>query len=399
MNNLQSVWSKRFIHYMNEVQKYMKYVFTGHLAIVMVFVIGSVGYQYSEWLKVVNQDFPAVWLIAIIIGLVLGFSRPVTLLREPDQVYLLPVESKMSDYFKKALNWTFWSQIGLVAVVYLVSIPLLNAVTDLSTSEIWIGLLLIILLKYCNVQIEFNYRYSNRGNHVLIDRIARILLSILAVQTVLMTGFLVGLIYVILLVAYNFSLKKKVREQPIPYEHFVKLEQNRMMGFYRFANYFTDVPHLRGSIRRRSWLNSVYNFVPFNKRNTQSYLVFRTFVRTDDHFYLWVRLTAITAIIAFFVNIPIVTWIVAAALSFATTIQLKYALLSSSEFRMDMLFPVEENQRNKGVHKLIRLFMIVQAIIVMLCSIGQPLFFVSALVILIISEITFKVSKNPTPVY
>lgn len=399
MNNLQSVWSKRFIHYMNEVQKYMKYVFTGHLAIVMVFVIGSVGYQYSEWLKVVNQDFPAVWLIAMIIGLVLGFSRPVTLLREPDQVYLLPVESKMSDYFKKALNWTFWSQIGLVAVVYLVSIPLLNAVTDLSTSEIWIGLLLIILLKYCNVQIEFNYRYSNRGNHVLIDRIARILLSILAVQTVLTTGFLVGLIYVILLVAYNFSLKKKVREQPIPYEHFVKLEQNRMMGFYRFANYFTDVPHLRGSIRRRSWLNSVYNFVPFNKRNTQSYLVFRTFVRTDDHFYLWVRLTAITAIIAFFVNIPIVTWIVAAALSFATTIQLKYALLSSSEFRMDMLFPVEENQRNKGVRKLIRLFMIVQAIIVMLCSIGQPLFFVSALVILIISEITFKVSKNPTPVY
>ncbi|MGE7665894.1 ABC transporter permease [Ureibacillus composti] len=399
MNNLQSVWSKRFIHYMNEVQKYMKYVFTGHLAIVMVFVIGSVGYQYSEWLKVVDQDFPAVWLIAMIIGLVLGFSRPVTLLREPDQVYLLPVESKMSDYFKKALNWTFWSQIGLVAVVYLVSIPLLNAVTDLSTSEIWIGLLLIILLKYCNVQIEFNYRYSNRGNHVLIDRIARILLSILAVQTVLTTGFLVGLIYVILLVAYNFSLKKKVREQPIPYEHFVKLEQNRMMGFYRFANYFTDVPHLRGSIRRRSWLNSVYNFVPFNKRNTQSYLVFRTFVRTDDHFYLWVRLTAITAIIAFFVNIPIVTWIVAAALSFATTIQLKYALLSSSEFRMDMLFPVEENQRNKGVRKLIRLFMIVQAIIVMLCSIGQPLFFVSALVILIISEITFKVSKNPTPVY
>ncbi|MBM7608696.1 ABC-2 type transport system permease protein [Lysinibacillus composti] len=399
MNNLQSVWSKRFIHYMNEVQKYMKYVFTGHLAIVMVFVIGSVGYQYSEWLKVVDHDFPAVWLIAIIIGLVLGFSRPVTLLKEPDQVYLLPVESKMFVYFKKALNWTFWSQIGLVAVVYLVSIPLLNAVTDLSTSEIWIGLLLIILLKYCNVQIEFNYRYSNRGNHVLIDRIARILLSILAVQTVLTTGFLVGLIYVILLVAYNFSLKKKVREQPIPYEHFVKLEQNRMMGFYRFANYFTDVPHLRGSIRRRSWLNSVYNFVPFNKRNTQSYLVFRTFVRTDDHFYLWVRLTAITAIIAFFVNIPIVTWIVAAALSFATTIQLKYALLSSSEFRMDMLFPVEENQRNKGVHKLIRLFMIVQAIIVMLCSIGQPLFFVSALVILIISEITFKVSKNPTPVY
>ena len=40
------------------------------------------------------------------------------------------------------------------------------------------------------------------------------------------------------------------------------------------------------------------NWFLYDKENTQSYLVFRTFIRTDDHFYLWVRLTAISAIIA-----------------------------------------------------------------------------------------------------
>ena len=40
---------------MGEVQKYMRFVFTGHLAIVLVFVVGAVGYQYSEWLKVVDR--------------------------------------------------------------------------------------------------------------------------------------------------------------------------------------------------------------------------------------------------------------------------------------------------------------------------------------------------------
>lgn len=395
MNNLADVWSKRFGHYMTEVQKYMRFVFTGHLALVLVFVIGAIGYQYSQWLDEVSADFPAEWIVAMIIGIIVGFSRPVTLLKEPDQVYLLPLEQKMGIYFKKALNWTFWSQLIYVAISYIVAIPLINAVTDLSSVQIWAGLVIAAILKYLSVQIEFNYRYANRGNHLIFDRIARMAVSILAIQSILSPQFWWSILYVILFVFYNHSLKKRVDAQPIPYEHFIKLEHDRMMGFYRFANYFTDVPHLRGAIKRRAFLDGIYKILAFDKANTQSYLVFRTFVRTNDHFYLWVRLTLISAVVAIFVDIPIVTWIIALALSFATTIQLKYALLSASDFRMDMLFPIDEGQRKKAVHKLLRFFMIVQGVIVMLCGIGQPLFFVPAIIIILVSELTFNLSKDP----
>ena len=57
MKNMYNVWAKRFEHYMNEVMKYMRFVFTGHIAIVLVFIIGAGGYQYSEWLKVVERCF------------------------------------------------------------------------------------------------------------------------------------------------------------------------------------------------------------------------------------------------------------------------------------------------------------------------------------------------------
>lgn len=395
MNSLSHVWAKRFQYYLNEVQKYMRFVFTGHLALVMVFVIGAVGYQYSEWLKIVENQFPAEWLIAIIVGLILGFSRPVTLLREPDQVYLLPLELEMENYFKKALNWTFWSQILTVSVVYIIGIPLLNKVTELTPTQVWIGLALVIVLKYLNVQIEFNFRYAIRGKNVILDRFIRIVFSILAIQTILTEFYPLTLLYLALLIFYYFSWKRSVKEQPIPYEHFVKLEENRMKAFYRFANYFTDVPHLKGAIRKRSWLNFIYFFVPYTKNNTQGYLVFRTFVRTDDHFYLWVRLTAISALVAAFVDIPIVILIVTAALAFATTIQLKYALLSSSDFRMDMLFPIAKDSRVKAVQKLIRVFIVIQAVIVLLCSIGDALFYVPPLLILLISELTFYLTKNP----
>lgn len=399
MNNLQEVWSKRFNHYMTEVQKYMRFVFTGHLALVLVFVIGAVGYQYSEWLKVVASTFPAEWIVALAIGFILALSRPVTLLREPDQVYLLPLESKMSTYFRSALKWTFWSQIGLAFIIYIVAMPLLKTVTELSSGQIWLGLAIIIVLKYLNVQIEFNYRYANRGASLIIDRITRGILSILTVQSALTAGYSYVIIFIILLFVYNRTLAKRVKLQPIPYEHFVKVEQNRMMGFYRFANYFTDVPHLQGSIRRRGWLNFIYSIVQYGQKSTQSYLVYRTFIRTDDHFYLWVRLTAISGLIALFVSIPVVTWVVAAALAFATTIQLKYALLSSGDFRMDRLYPVDGAQRKNAVRKVLRLFMVVQAIIVMLCSLGQPLFFVTGIIVIVVSEITFQMTKDPSIEY
>lgn len=393
MKNLRDVWSSRFMHYIGEVQKYMQFIFTGHIAIVLVFLIGAGGYQYSEWLKVVQTDFPAEVLIAVIIGILLAFSRPTTLLREPDQVYLLPLESKMSLYFSKTLAWTFWSQVWIVAIVYIVSIPLLKAVTELTTVEIWTIFLLTIVLKYLSVRGEFSYRYSERGQMVWVDRFIRAVIFAAAIYMGLHAQLLLAVIATVISVVYIIVFSKKSVGEPVPYEHFVKLEQNRMMSFYRFANYFTDVPHLHGSIRRRSWMDWLYKFVPYGKENAQKYLVFRTFIRTDDHFYLWVRLTAISAIIAAFVDIPVVTWIVAGALSFATTIQLKQALLSSGEFRMDMLYPLPDHARQLAVKQIVRLAMITQAIVVGLCAMTQPMFYIAFIIVLVISELTSKVSK------
>ncbi|GLC89872.1 ABC transporter permease [Lysinibacillus piscis] len=393
MKNLRDVWSTRFHHYISEVQKYMQFVFTGHIAIVLVFLIGAGGYQYSEWLKVVDTDFPAEIVMAALVGILLAFSRPTSLLREPDQVYLLPLESKMPLYFKKALAWTFWSQVWLVALVYIVGIPLLKAVTELTSTEIWLVFFIMIVLKFLSVQGEFCYRYSERGQSVWMDRLIRAVIFGLVIYLALHTQFIFTLVVIVISVVYSAVFRKKCVGEPIPYEHFVKLEQNRMMSFYRFANYFTDVPHLRGSIRRRGWLDWLYRSVPYHKQNTQKYLVFRTFIRTDDHFYLWLRLTAISAVIAAFVDIPVVTWIVAGALSFATTIQLKQALMASGEFRMDMLYPLPEGARKIAVVQIVRLTMIVQAVIVGVCSMGQPMFYLSILIVLIVSEITSKMSK------
>ncbi len=68
MNNLREIWGNRFVHYMTEFQRYMKFVFTGHLAIVLVFTIGAGGFAYSEWLKEVPADFSALQIPFIVMA-------------------------------------------------------------------------------------------------------------------------------------------------------------------------------------------------------------------------------------------------------------------------------------------------------------------------------------------
>ncbi|MFF3102928.1 ABC transporter permease [Viridibacillus arvi] len=393
MNNLHDVWRTRFFHYINEVQKYMKYVFTGHMAIVLVFIIGAGGYQYSEWLKTNPVDFPSILVTAIVLGFLLAFSSPTTLIREPDQVYLLPLETKLPIYFKKALNWTFWSQILVVVIPFIIALPMLKQIGQVSSGTIGLTLVVVVFMKWWNVQVDFAFRWANRGQAVWGDRIVRVLISITVLASVLLMNVWMMIIVAIPVIYYGFIWMKQKAMHPFPYEHFVKLEQNRMLRLYRFANYFTDVPHIHGSIKRRQWLDALYKMVPFKKENTQAYLVFRTFVRTDDHFYLWVRLTAIAGIGALIINMPVAAGVFLAALAFATTIQLKQALISSTDFSMYMLYPLPAVYRKLAVHKIVRVVNIVQAIIVLICGIGNPLFYVGPVIMLIVGELTLRMTK------
>ena len=394
MKHVADVWAKRFAAYMTETQKYMRFIFTGHIGLVFVFVIGALGYQYSEWLSVVEKDFPVDWVVAVVVGAVVALSAPATLLKAPDQVYLLPLETQMRAYFKKALAWTFGSQVIVPITLYIIAIPLINAVTDLDPLQVWFGFAITIVLKYFNVHSEFHYRFANRGSLVWIDRLARFVMSMLILQAIIGDELWIGSLMLLILVMYNSALSRRAYVQPIPYEHFIALEENRMMRFYRFANYFTDVPHLKGTVKRRAYLNFVYSVVRYGKDNTQLYLVLRTFIRVSDNYFLWIRLTAISVIVALFAGIPVVVGVVVAALSFATTLQLKQALLSSHDFRMDMLYPVPEKQRVKAVEKLLRGLYILQAVVVALASIGQPHVYVVFVAIVAAGELTLVLSRG-----
>src|SRR5690606_667050 len=123
MKSLHDVWSRRLQKYTLEVQNYLKYIFTGHIAVVLLFSLGAAGFAYSEWIQNIPPEFPGALVLAIIFGLLLAFSPPSTLLKEADSVYFLPLESKLDEFLKPALKWSFFSQLYLPVIVFVVSLP------------------------------------------------------------------------------------------------------------------------------------------------------------------------------------------------------------------------------------------------------------------------------------
>lgn len=398
MNDFREMWGKRFFHYMRELQRYMQYIFTGHLAIVLVFVIGAGGFAYSEWLKEVSTDFPAAILTAIVIGGALVYSPPVTLLKPADLVFFLPLEKQLPHYLKKALKWSTVSQIPLPFILFIISLPLLSATNTASpTMFIWLAVF-IAVLKWIFVETEFFVHFAGGGRGIWQDRFIRFLIGGALIYLWLSPYFYLIVIPAIALAFYTMYWQKQKADKPFPYEHFIELEQNRMMRFYRFANYFTDVPHLKGAISRRAWLGMFMKAPQLGQATAQSFLIRRTFIRTDDTFWLWVRLTAIAAVGAYLIAIPIAIYIFVAALAFASSIQLVYALRSSDAFRMDMLFPEPRTEREKAIRQTVRGVQGLQAIIVFLVALlaGGGIWnaFILAAVILPVSELTIRSVKE-----
>ncbi len=396
MNNLGDIWKSRFVHYMTELQKYLKYVFTGHLAIVLVFTLGAGGYTYSEWLKEVPAHFPAAFLTAVLIGAALTYSPAVTLLKPADTVYFLPLEKKLDMYMKRSLRWSFFSQLPIPFMLFIVALPLLSA-TGTGEKQEFIGIaVFIVLIKWVFVEAEYSFRHSLDGKKIWLDRTIRFVLAGLSIYMGLVGNYLIPLLLVVLIGLYTFHWQKRRKEKPFPYDHFISLEQNRMMRFYRFANYFTDVPHLKGSVSRRAWLGFLTGSPSFEKAVAQSYLIRRTFIRTDDIFWLWVRLTALSALGALFIQFPIVVFIFAGALAFASAVQLIYALRAGDEFRMDMLFPEKEDKRPAAIKKTVRSVQWIQAVVVTVTALFlygiTAIPFLMGAVILIISEATIRLT-------
>ncbi len=362
--NSHDLWKERFSLFIGELQKYLRYIFNGHLMFVLIIGLGGLGYYYSEWVKSLDGTFPAALLLSVILALPLTMSPIYTLLKAPDMFFLLPVEEKLKTYFRKALNFSWIFQCYILLMFLAAGMPLFAAVEGGTLSDFLFILLLLAVSKYINLRIKWAVlRYQEKRTH-LFDAFIRYCLNGVMLFLAFSTA---GYVYPVLVLAVSVALllyyERAVSGQLLKWEMLIDAEGKRMMKFYRFANLFTDVPKLKERTARRKYLDPLLTLVRYHSSNTYMYLYARTFLRNGDFLGLYIRLLLIGSFVLISLDSIVPQAIGAGFFAYITGIQLISIKNQHENIIWLDLYPLNKDGIDRDVQKLLYGLLVLQIIL------------------------------------
>ncbi|MFS0654995.1 ABC transporter permease [Bacillus sp. 179-C3.3 HS] len=359
-----TIWKSRLEEYVQETRKYMKYMFNDHLVIVLIFFLAGGASWYSQWLKNIPAQFPSYWVMAVVFAFILTSSYVRTLIKEADLVFMLPLEGKMEPYLKQAFNFSFITQLFPLVAAAIIALPLYIAV---SSGDLMLYVLILaqmILIKGLNTAIQWRVTYFQGKNVRWLDAIFRFVLNTLLVYTVLQAAYVFAIVLYVLYAGYLIYLTNAVKKQPFQWELHISDELKRKQRFYRLANLFTDVPHLKKQVKRRVYMDWVLQFVPYEQRKTFSYMYVRAFLRSNDYFGLVIRLTLVFVLIILYTGAT--DWIGALLVLFTvfiTGVQLVPLTKHFAHLSLQALYPVSQQEKDRSFFVLVRNVLIIQSIL------------------------------------
>lgn len=370
--NSQQLWKERFISYSKEMQKYLRYIFNGHLVFVMVLGFGGAAYYYSNWVKTLESTFPAPPIMTLVLAFFVTSSPIYTFLKDADTVFIISLERQLKGYFTQSILLSWVMQGYILLFILAAFMPMYAKVTGANLNDFIVCLVLLLILKGFNLFIHwYTLKYqefsTSRNDAILRFFMNIAFLYFMFSKASMIYMVVVGFLFVALLLYYRNATSQKT----LKWERLVSLEKKRMMSFYRLANLFTDVPNMGSKVARRRWLDGLLAGIPFNQKSTYSYLYARTLFRANDYFGLWIRLTIIGSIILTVMSNLWAYIFVAILFLYMTAIQL-LPVWREHEWKIWVnLYPVSDKLRESAVVKWITYFLIGEAFVFFLVLLGK----------------------------
>ncbi|OCA84343.1 ABC transporter permease [Bacillus sp. FJAT-27225] len=288
------LWKERAGQRMKDLSRYLKYIFNGHLVIVLLFLVGTAAYYYQEWLKTLDQGFPSEWIMAVVFGFFLTVSPVYNFLKEPDKVFLIPVEDKLKGYFLRSAIVSGVLHAYVLLLLLAVFMPLLARTGNVGFGMFLPFLMILLAAKAWNIAAEWKASFQGDTPKLPMDRIVRFFINVtFAYLLFIWNGWLFLFPVAGLMLSYLGYFLSAARQRGLKWEALIAGEERRMNAFYRLANMFTDVPAIKESVKRRAWLDFLLARIKYGQEHAQLYLLSRTYLRSGDYLELTVRLTAI----------------------------------------------------------------------------------------------------------
>ncbi|WLR42847.1 ABC transporter permease [Bacillus carboniphilus] len=383
MNSVEEIWKKRLLKHYEEMQKYLKYMLNDHLLIVLVILAGAAAIGYSNWLTDIPEGFPTIWVIIFSFTLLLTFVGNRTLLEEPDQIFLLPLEEKMSSYFRSALVFSFVTQMGWMLLVAVILAPLYSTGTSYNGNDYLFLLLQLVLIRAWNHYMIWMFIHYIDGGPKWIDSALRIAVNFVAVFLIVQQSWLLAIVVYIVMIGLLLFFRKMTISKPIRWNYLIEEEQKKQQRFYRLANLFTDVPHVKNEVKRRKIFDFVLRMIPFQNKETFRFLYTASFLRSGDYIGLWFRLTVIGGLFLIFMDLPI--WGIAlliVAIIYLTGVQLSVLYKKYDFLILPDLYPILKEEKRANFSRLLFVLLVIQGSILSIVSLVSVMSIFSLLVFL-----------------
>lgn len=329
-----------------------------------IVIIG--GFYYKRWLDGLPKDFPAALMVTAILSVPAVRSPIRTFMRPADRVFLLPVEAELGGYFRMSKLYSFIIQSAFLIFFLLICAPL-YAKSSAGTASYWIVAAAVFAVKGWNIDCRWQ---EQSIDGIVPLKMLRFGLSFLFLYGLIgdLNGVVAAVCAIIMLLSGIFLFHRQAGRSLLKWDRVIEMENRQEMQFLRFANLFTDVPRLRHRVKARRLISAFFPVRAFGEENVYRQLFIKTFLRADDYFGIYMRLTAAGALICFFINNGYYTALVAAAVVYLTGLQLLPLWYHPFPQALAGMYPIAGRFRRKSFLRLILALLTAQSLIMSLAG-------------------------------
>ncbi|NHC41412.1 ABC transporter permease [Bacillus sp. MM2020_1] len=379
----KKLWKDRASGRMKDLGRYLRYIFNGHLVVVLLFLIGTASFYYQKWIETLSEGFPAELIIAVLIGSLLTYSPVSNFLLEADQVFILPLEDKLRGYFLRSGGASLVFQGYLLLMVLAVLMPMYAQISSNGFQSFFPFLVILLILKAWNLTTSWRIDFFVQASIHRWDIVVRYLIN--AIFTYLLfkqANIFILLLIVVVCALYYYYFSAQTKKMGLKWDLLISQEEKRMASFYRLANMFTDVPKLRDTVKRRKWLDLFINRIAFSRDKTYLYLFSRAFLRSSDYLGLFIRLTVIGVLAIYFISFGVGQILLGILFLYLTGFQL-LPLWNHHQNKLWVdLYPVEQKYKKIAFNSLLMTILAIQTVIFSLFIVVKGDLFISLLSII-----------------
>lgn len=360
---MKALWQQRFINHVKEQEKFLKLVFNEYFIIAIIFILGALGFWYSQALNTLPHG---IWwakpVVIIIIGLVILLFHPVTLLKEADEIFLLPQEQSLPDYLRGCQFYSLLMPIISLLLLGFFLTPFLARGVGFTLFQV---VLLVVVAIVIVITVIMNrltafyqsYLHNNLSRENIIFNFSILIIALYLNIWLSLVITLVWLFYC----EYRWHLY--LQKGIFQWNEAINKEANRSYHLKRFYNLFTDVPGISSKVVRKQWLDWLFKPITLKQKNTYFYLFARGFVRNSEYSGLFLRLTIVSLLFIYAIRNYWVLTLTVILFIYLVEFQLLPLFKKYDSIVLTHIYPLTEGQKLQSFQLLVTLVLLQQWLI------------------------------------